>query len=197
LKHLMSDFHMYGVSEAGHYLLRGVRTRLRRFGQPAALEARTAQARRNIWTAPHEPPDQLGAIVLDHQNDRSLIEREVVVRDPAGTSRTAGRKCRIDTADEPILAFHLPVLHRTVLQGGEHDLRGEGQRCDDGPRCQCAIVGTVRHTSRCIPKEAPCDSSHSARGRTRPFARRDAPGVLANSRQSVWDFEWRTPGSRT
>ena len=89
------------------------------------------------------------------------------------------RKRRIETADEPVLAFHLRVRHGTVLQGGKHDLRSERQRCDDGPRSQRAVIRTIRHASRDIPKEAPCDSSRSARRRTRAVTRRDAPGVLA------------------
>jgi hypothetical protein len=64
---------------------------------------------------------------------------------------------------------------RTDIAG----LPSERQRCDDRPRRQRAIVRTIGHASRDISKEAPCDSSHSARRRTRAVARRDAPGVLA------------------
>jgi hypothetical protein len=55
----------------------------RESGQPAARKPRPAQARHDIWTAPHQSPDQPGAVVLDHQNDRPLIECEVIFRDPA------------------------------------------------------------------------------------------------------------------
>ena len=95
------------------------------------------------------------------------------------------RKRRIETADEPILAFDLWVHHGTVLQGRKHDLRSERQRRDDGPRSQRAVIRTIRHASREIPMEAPCDAFYSTCRWPRAVTRRDAPGVLAIATEAL------------
>ena len=103
----------------------------------------------------------------------------MVLGDPTGSFRTSSRKRRIETADEPVLAFHLWIRRGTVLQRGKHDLGSKRQRGDDGPRRQRAVVRTIGHPSRPVAEEAPRHAFHAARRRSRAVARRDAPDVLA------------------
>src|SRR5688500_11842551 len=115
--------------------------------QPATTKARAPQTCYDVGTAPHKAPEQSCTIVLEHQNDRPLIEREVVFGDPGRTSGVATRKRRIETTDEPVFVFHVRVRLGTVREGGKHDLRSEWQRCGDGPRRQRAIIRTIRHAA--------------------------------------------------
>src|SRR5688572_20498008 len=164
-----------GVSQSSCGMSRGVSGS----SQPATCKPRAPQTHYEIGTTPHQSPDQPRTIVLDHQNDWSLIEREVVFRHPARTSGTAARKRRIEAADETVFVFHIRVRPGTVLQCGKHDLRSERQRRGHGPGRQRAIIGTIRHTSRDISKKASCDSPYAARRRPRAVTGCDAPRVLA------------------
>src|SRR5512145_169251 len=51
--------------------------------QPPSAEPRATEAGFDVRTAPHEPPDEIGAPVLDHEQDRALIDTEVVAIEPA------------------------------------------------------------------------------------------------------------------
>jgi hypothetical protein len=50
--------------------------------QPATAKPGVAQAGAYISAAAHQPPDQPGAIVFDHQDHDALVEPEVAARDP-------------------------------------------------------------------------------------------------------------------
>jgi len=103
-----------------------VELRRRCSSQPTSREPRTPQARDEVRTAPHQVPNQTGAVVLDHQDDRPLIEGEMIARDPT-MLRTRYRKGRVETAHEPVLIFHVRVSFLAVPERREHDLRCERQ----------------------------------------------------------------------
>src|SRR5689334_5110626 len=50
--------------------------------KPAAGKACSPQACPNRLGTTHDVPEQTGAVVLDHQNDRTLIDPEVIRRNP-------------------------------------------------------------------------------------------------------------------
>ncbi len=50
--------------------------------KPATLKARTPQSPHEIGTLTHETPQQAGAVVLDHQDDRALVQAVVERRYP-------------------------------------------------------------------------------------------------------------------
>src|SRR5689334_13482406 len=41
--------------------------------EPASLESGAAQAAHDVWVLAHHPPDEVGALVLEHREDRALI----------------------------------------------------------------------------------------------------------------------------
>ena len=55
--------------------------------QPATAKAGPPQAVDDMRTSPHETPDQLRAVVLDHHHHDALIEPEVARRDPRAPVR--------------------------------------------------------------------------------------------------------------
>ena len=50
--------------------------------KPTAGESGLLQSADNVLIFPHRFPDQIGAIVLDHRDDRSLIDAEVIGVEP-------------------------------------------------------------------------------------------------------------------
>src|SRR5579862_3848752 len=52
---------------------------LRMFLQPAALEAGALETPPDVLIIPHDAPDEVAAVVLEHDEDRSLVNREIVV----------------------------------------------------------------------------------------------------------------------
>src|SRR5207245_9520304 len=64
--------------------------------QPAAAEPGVAQAGANIRAVAHQPPDQSGAMVLDHHDHDALVEPEVATRYPG--AMVGGRKTWIEAA---------------------------------------------------------------------------------------------------
>src|SRR5689334_17358699 len=57
--------------------------------EPAAGESGAAEAARQMWIAAHETPHELGALVLDHEEDGSLVDAEVVRVEPADAGMDA------------------------------------------------------------------------------------------------------------
>src|SRR4029077_19512793 len=55
--------------------------------EPAAGESRALEALLQVGTATHHSPHQVAAIVLDHGEDRPLIDADVVRVNPAGVSQ--------------------------------------------------------------------------------------------------------------
>src|SRR5262245_26998398 len=51
--------------------------------EPAAADARAAQPVSDVRALAGQAPDQLAALVLDHEHDRALVDPEVPGRDPA------------------------------------------------------------------------------------------------------------------
>src|SRR5436190_23225455 len=64
--------------------------------QPASAEPGVAQAGANMRTVAHQPPDQSGAMVLDHHDHDALVEPEVARRYPGAI--ICGRKTLIEAA---------------------------------------------------------------------------------------------------
>src|SRR5258708_14790007 len=51
--------------------------------QPAAREPRALEAAPDMRILPHRAPHEVAAMVLDHGDDRSLVDAEIVIIDPA------------------------------------------------------------------------------------------------------------------
>src|SRR4051812_4646638 len=58
-------------------------TRMCSIPQPSTCEARPFQTRHHVRILAHRFPDQTAAIVLDHRDDRTLIDSQIVGVEPA------------------------------------------------------------------------------------------------------------------
>src|SRR5450830_81744 len=67
----------------------------------------------------------------------------------------------------------------------QHDLGGKRKRGDGRPGCNRAVIGSVRNAARQIAVEQAANSIDLELGGARPFARGDAPAMLAVSRKTV------------
>src|SRR5690349_9611949 len=96
-------------------------------GEPSACEARAAQPAHDVWVAPHRVPHEPRAIVLDHRDDRSLIDSQVVDVEPAGGARLCERRVeRVAEAVGREKRTAVGLAHG--VQGRYRDLRREGDR---------------------------------------------------------------------
>src|SRR5262245_46732299 len=152
---------------------------VRRRSEPATLESRPAQARNDIRTATHELPDQTGAVVLHHEDHRTLVDAEMVGRDPPAGRAVRHRVRRVERRLEAVSLRRAEIELRHGAEGGNHDLRCERQRGDDHPRRQRAVVGTVGRTAGAVPIELALDPVHPPGLEAGPVTRGDAPAVLA------------------
>src|SRR6478609_5532886 len=78
--------------------------------QPAAGKPRPLQPPPDVWIRPHDLPYESRPVILDHRNDRSLVDAEVVVVDPgdAGDDVThlhlrVEVQCWVERVDEAVL----------------------------------------------------------------------------------------------
>src|SRR5206468_9933901 len=91
------------MPSSGNELLRGR-------GQPAALEAGPGQALADVRVLAHHAPDHRAPIVLDHRENRALVDAQVVAVDPAkardafsGRNRTVEVEIAIEGVEEAVL----------------------------------------------------------------------------------------------
>src|SRR5690606_39249171 len=53
--------------------------------QPAAAESRAAESAHDVLVLTHQTPQHLRPVVLDHQQNRTLIDPQLLVVEPADT----------------------------------------------------------------------------------------------------------------
>jgi hypothetical protein len=102
--------------------------------QPAACESCTAKPTHQRLTATHETPDQTRPIVLDHEENRTLVERKMRLREPPGPFLRRIGIGRVGTADEAILVGDFWISVQIVPKSGKNDFRRKRQRRSHGPR---------------------------------------------------------------
>ena len=79
---LRHELPLVGGVRAGNNLVLSVRTQRLLRAEPAASKSGSVEPDREIRTSSHQIPDEIGAEILDHQDDRSLVDAEVKWRDP-------------------------------------------------------------------------------------------------------------------
>src|SRR6476660_4135498 len=77
-------------------------------GEPAAFEAGAPESDSQLPAAAHRRPDQAGAMVLDHEHGRALVDAEMVRRDPADPTDVASEE-RIERRLEAVRIRNLDV----------------------------------------------------------------------------------------
>src|SRR4030095_8093070 len=83
--------------------------------KPTAVKSRPPQSSDDRRAAAHDIPEQSGPLVLDHQHDRSLIDAEVIRRDPPTGPAIRHDKRSIERRLEPIVPGH-PQVHSGKVQ---------------------------------------------------------------------------------
>src|SRR5712691_7518379 len=68
------------IAETGNFALRISTFALR---QPSTSEPSSLESPNNVGIPPHHAPHEIGAVVLDHRQNRPLIDAEVVDVEPA------------------------------------------------------------------------------------------------------------------
>src|SRR6516225_8567226 len=63
--------------------------------EPAARESGALQPLTEVRIGAHHPPDEIAAVVLDHGDDRALVDPDVVRVNPAGVAAPAAVTRRI------------------------------------------------------------------------------------------------------
>src|SRR2546423_6726180 len=120
--------------------------------QPTSREASPLQAALDVGTLPHEAPDETRAIVLDHADDRALIDAEIIVVEPTQAvddmTLLGAKACvvvgRIERVEKAILAEErITVLDAHRLERGHGDFRSEGHRAAGGRRRDRAVVVNI------------------------------------------------------
>ena len=77
--------------------------------QPASGKARPTQTGHDRRTMAHDVPQQPGAVILDHQHHRPLVDAEVIRRNPPAGRAVFHCEGLIERRQEPVL----PVMPRS------------------------------------------------------------------------------------
>src|SRR3954466_2781971 len=118
-------------------------------GQPSAREAGATETARDVRVGAQEAPDEISAMVLDHEEDWSLVDAEIVevepaeprcdppLRDAQGGIGEAGVEC-VDEAVPSKQRIAVLAAHRHERR--DRDLRREWDRSADRGRRDGAVV---------------------------------------------------------
>src|ERR1044071_5538220 len=82
--------------------------------QPTTSKSGAPQSLNNVRTATHQPPKKTRAIILDHHDDRPLVQAEVATRNPSLSLPSFER--RVVAALESVLVRDLGIVFVETLQ---------------------------------------------------------------------------------
>src|SRR6476620_61139 len=102
--------------------------------QPTSRESGPREALHDRAATAHEVPGHPRPEVLDHEDDRALVETVVAPGDPAALVAVPRAKRRVQAAEKSIAASHVRIALEVTRERRQHDLRSEGERRDDRPR---------------------------------------------------------------
>src|SRR4029434_7835605 len=147
--------------------------------KPTALKSRPPQSGDDRRAAAHDVPEQSGPVVLDHQHDRSLIDTEVIRRDPPTSRAIRHGKRLIEGRLESVLRGH-PQLHSSkVPHGRNDDFRSKRERGDDDPGSDSAVIWTEWGAPSDVIEELALDAVEYTLPPAGSVGCREAPTVFA------------------
>src|SRR6266508_4319814 len=121
--------------------------------EPSARKAGAPESRDDVGIVSQGPPHELRPVILDHGDDRSLVDAQLIAVEPADTRRDPsvldgdariGQR-RIERVEESIPVQKLLAPAPCHLsQRRDHDLRSEGNRARGGRRGDRAVVVDVK-----------------------------------------------------
>lgn len=142
------------------------------------------QAADDIWTVPHQLPQQARTIIFNHQYDRPFVEPVIPRGYPAiaiaGSVRMGGIERRLEAVATDF--FQIDLVSE-VLDRRQYDFRREWQRRDDGPGRDGAVIRPVRHTASQIIEELALDAVYFDRAGAGAVTRSNSPATPAIARK--------------
>src|SRR5438045_5584429 len=120
--------------------------------QPSSRKPCTLQAALDVRTLTHQPPDEARAVILDHGDDWTLIDAEVVVVEPADAVDDVALLCApagvviggVEGVEKSVLAEErITVFAAHRPQGGHGNLGSERQRASRSGRRKRAVVAKI------------------------------------------------------
>src|SRR5271165_6056562 len=95
--------------------------------QPTPSKTRLAQSSHDRLASTHDVPEQARPVVFDHQNDRPLVDAEVIGADPPSRGTVFDHVGLIERGFEPIKTLHAEVHSPEVSDRRNDDLGRERQ----------------------------------------------------------------------
>ena len=102
-------------------------TKIRLSMQPTPSKTRLAQSSHDRLASTHDVPEQARPVVFDHQNDRPLVDAEVIGANPPSRVTVFDYVGLIERGFEPIKTRHAEVHSPEVSDRRNDDLGRERQ----------------------------------------------------------------------
>ena len=118
--------------------------------EPSAGESRLPKPAPDVRAAPHEVPQETGPLVLDHHDDRTLIQTVIQRADPVAEGR-------IQAGPQAIFAAQVGVCANKLSKRVRDKFRCKRKRCRDAAGRQRAIIRSVGYTPSFVHPEIPID----------------------------------------
>src|SRR5438067_7278619 len=156
--------------------------------QPSSRKPSPLQSALDVRTLTHQPPDEARAVILDHGDDWTLIDAEVVVVEPADAVDDVALLCApagvviggVEGVEKSVLAEErITVFAAHRPQGGHGNLGSERQRASRSGRRKRAVVANVvgGRAARRVSVKLPRHVVHAHRRVDRAIGRRETPDV--------------------
>src|SRR4029077_17875381 len=114
------------------------------------------QSSPDIRASPHEIPQQTSPVILDHHDNRTLIQSVIQRADPVAESR-------IETGPQAVFAAQVRMFANKRSKRVRGEFRRKRKRRRDDAGRQRAIVRSVRYTPGFVHPENPIDIIDSLR----------------------------------
>src|SRR5678815_5158334 len=115
--------------------------------KPTAPKSSPQQSGDHSGTTAHDVPEETRPIILDHHNDRPLIDSEVIRCDPPTSRTIRDNKRLIERRLEAIFSSHSQIHLCKMFHGWNDDFRSKRQRGHYNPGSDSAVVRTEWGTS--------------------------------------------------
>src|SRR6266849_1102063 len=155
--------------------------------QPSTSEPSLLEPTNDVSIPAHHAPYEIGAVVLDHRQNRPLIDAEVVDIEPAerridgaGLLLAGGGERGIEGVEEAVRREQLGAVRRAHReQRGDSDLGREWHGAADGGRADGAVVALVaeRRAAGVVGMELAAGAPDRERLVGRSVTRRESPDI--------------------
>src|SRR6202163_4745547 len=138
--------------------------------EPSAGETRFPQSAPDVWASPHEIPHQTGSVVLDHHDDRTLIQTVIQRADPVA-------ECRIQAGAQTVFAAQVGVCANKFSKRVSDELGRKRKRRRDSTGRERAIIRSLGYAPGFVHPEISISVFYGLRRRSRTVASAHPPAV--------------------